>query len=93
MGESETIELETPPIEYSQSPVGKVPYSVHNIRVERDGFQTLVINGCQVFPEQVALQACNLTESGNRMTRADVINIQSNVLNGDFPAKIPENSR
>ncbi|SDP49319.1 peptidoglycan-binding domain-containing protein [Clostridium gasigenes] len=92
MGESETIELETPPIEYSQSPVGKVPYSVHNIRVERDGFQTLVINGCQVFPEQVALQACNLTEGVNRMTRADVINIQSNVLNGEFPAKIPENS-
>lgn len=90
MGESQTIELDAPPFSYSQQPEGQIPYSLYNIRVERNGFETLVINGCQVFAEEVALQACNLIERGNRGMRADVINIQPNVLNGNFPAKIPE---
>lgn len=90
MGESETIELEAPPFEYSQEPTGQIPYSMYDIRVERDGFQPLLINRCQVFPEELALQPCNLLEAGARSFRADVINIESNVLNGDYPSKIPE---
>lgn len=90
MGESQTIEVDAPPISYSQTPEGKVPYSLYNISVERNGFETLIINGCQVFPQEIALQSANLIESVNRSLRADVINIQPNVLNGDFPAKIPE---
>ena len=90
MGETQTIELDAPPLSYSQSPQGKLPYSLYDIRVERSGFETLVINGCQVFPEEIALQPCNLIESSRRKSRADVINIQPNVLNGNFPSKIPE---
>ena len=90
MGETDTIELDAPPLSYSQEPGGNVPYSLYNIRVERQGFETLSINGCQVFPGQIALQACNLIETGNRSSRAEVINIQPNTLNGNFPAKIPE---
>lgn len=90
MGESETIELEAPPFAYSQEPTGQIPYSMYDIRVERDGFQPLLINRCQVFPEELALQPCNLLEAGARSFRADVINIESNVLNGDYPSKIPE---
>ena len=90
MGETQTIELDAPPLAYSQSPNGNLPYSLYNIRVERSGFETLLINGCQVFPEQIALQPCNLIESASRSLRADVINIQPNTLNGNFPAKIPE---
>ncbi|MGL5353540.1 MAG: peptidoglycan-binding domain-containing protein [Clostridium sp.] len=90
MGETETIELDAPPFAYSQSPEEPVPYSLYNIRMERDGFETLVINGCQIFPEETALQLSNLIERGNRSSRANVINIQPNRLNGNFPAKIPE---
>lgn len=91
MGVSDTIELDAPPFEYSQDPnIGRTPYSVYDIKIEREGFQPLLINGCQVFPEELALQNCNLVESGNRSSRLDVINIGPNRLNGDYPAKIPE---
>lgn len=90
MGESQTIELDAPPFAYSQAPEGKVPYSLYNIRVERGGFETLVINGCQVFAEETALQPCNLLQLGQFASRSDVINIQPNVLNGNYPEKIPE---
>lgn len=90
MGESQTIELDAPPLSYSQQPEGDIPYSLYNIRIEKSGFGTLVINGCQVFAEETALQPCNLIETSSRSLRADVINIQPNVLNGNFPEKIPE---
>ncbi|MDV4150154.1 peptidoglycan-binding domain-containing protein [Clostridium sp. AL.422] len=119
MGESEIIELEAPPLEYSQQPTGQVPYSMYDIRIEREGFQTILINGCQIFPDQLAIQQCNLIESSGILTRMEnnntqpnvtnpqsneqnvqpnfqdgnineVINIGPNVLNGNYPEKIPE---
>ncbi|MEG0642214.1 MAG: peptidoglycan-binding protein [Clostridium sp.] len=89
-GLSSTIELEAPPREYSQNPSDKLPYSLYNLRVQRDGFQEIIVRGCQVFPEEVAFQKCNMIEAGNRSSRAEVINILPNRLNGDFPPKIPE---
>ena len=90
-GESQTIELDAPPLEYSQEPSQPTPYSLYDLRVEREGFQVLVINGIQIFPGQTAIQQCRLIENNNRRGyRADVINISPNTLNGNFPAKIPE---
>ena len=90
-GESQVIELSAPPLAYSQEPTGNIPYSLYDLRVERQGFQALVINGIQIFPQEIALQQCNLIESmGRKSYRADIINIQPNTLNGNFPAKIPE---
>ena len=90
-GESQTIELDAPPLEYSQEPSQPTPYSLYDLQVEREGFQVLVINGIQIFPGQTAIQQCRLVENSNRRGfRADVINISPNTLNGNFPAKIPE---
>ena len=90
-GESQVIELSAPPLAYSQEPTGNIPYSLYDLRVERQVFQALVINGIQIFPQEIALQQCNLIESmGRKSYRADIINIQPNTLNGNFPAKIPE---
>lgn len=90
-GESQTIELDAPPLEYSQEPSQPMPYSLYDLRVEARGFQVLVINGIQIFPGQTAIQQCRLIENNNRRSyRADVINISPNTLNGNFPAKIPE---
>ena len=90
-GESQTIELDAPPLEYSQEPSKPTPYSLYDLRVEREGFQVLVINGIQIFPGQTAIQKCQLIENtSSRNFRADVINISPNTLNGNFPAKIPE---
>lgn len=90
-GESQTIELDAPPLEYSQEPSQPMPYSLYDLRVEARGFQVLVINGIQIFPGQTAIQQCRLIENNNRRGyRADVINISPNTLNGNFPEKIPE---
>ena len=90
-GESQTIELDAPPLEYSQQPSQPTPYSLYDLRIERDGFQTLVINGVQIFPMETAIQQCQLIKSNRRgPSRADVINIGPNTLNGNYPAKIPE---
>ena len=91
-GMTEEIELDAPPLEYSLDiNSNKIPYSIYDITVERDGFDTIIIRGCQVFPGQVALQICNLQESSRVSTRQQIIiNILPNTLNGDFPPKIPE---
>lgn len=91
-GLTQEIEVEAPPIEYSlDENSDKTPYSLYDILVEREGFDTLAIRGCQVFPEEVAYQVCNLKEESKaRSMRQDVINILPNTLNGDYPPKIPE---
>lgn len=90
-GETEVVDLDAPPVAYSQEPSDELPYSLYNVRVERDGFQPLIINGVQIFPEELALQYCRLRPNNSRSSyRQQVIEIQPNTLNGDFPAKIPE---
>ena len=85
------IELDAPPIEYSLNENSdRTPYSLYDITVEREGFDTIMIRGCQVFPREVAYQICNLNENITRSTRQEVINILPNTLYGDFPPKIPE---
>ena len=69
-----------------------MPYSLYDIRVERSGFETVVIRDAQIFPNETAYQRVNLIESSNmRASRADVIIILPNTLFGNYPAKIPEN--
>ena len=89
-GESQVIELNAPPLEYSQNPDQPTPYSLYDLRIDKEGFKTLVINGVQIFPSQTAIQQCQLIKSNNRNSRADVINIGPNTLNGNYPSKIPE---
>ena len=92
VGLTQVIELPAPPVEYSLSPnSNQIPYSLYDISVERDGFNPIVISGCQVFPTQVAYQICNL--QGNRgrgHMRQEVIIVPPNRLNGNYPPKIPE---
>lgn len=90
-GLTEEIEVDAPPLEYSLNENSdKIPYSLYDITVEREGFNPITIRGCQVFPGQVAYQICNLNQNSRRSTRQIIINILPNTLNGDYPPKIPE---
>ncbi len=86
----EPIEVEAPQLEYSQNPSDNSPYSLYDIRVQRTGFEEVLIENVQVFPERTALQNVHLRAATNRASRAEVINILPNTLFGDYPAKIPE---
>jgi len=92
VGLTQEIDLTTPPLEYSLDIYNdKMPYSLYDITVDRKGFKTIVIRGCQVFPTRVAYQICNLEASlGRGDMRQEIINVQPNTLYGSFPPKIPE---
>lgn len=93
-GQTIEVDLQAPPLEYSQEPSDNIPYSTCDISVERDGFKPFIVRGCQIFPDRVALQKCALSETSGelvtRATRQNVVDIQPNTLVGNFPPKIPE---
>lgn len=89
-GVTNIIDLTAPPFSYSQEPGNNTPYSLYDILVERDGFNPVSIRGVQIFPQSTAVQQVNLEEVGNRASRAEVILVLPNTLNGNYPAKIPE---
>lgn len=93
-GESAIIELGAPDKELSLKPTDGTPYSQYDIKIEKSGFQPIIIRGCQIFADELAIQPCNMIEmiTGTplRSYREEVIDIQPNRLNGNYPAKIPE---
>jgi hypothetical protein len=92
VGLTQEIELTTPPLEYSLDIYNdKMPYSLYDITIEKDGFKSMVIRGCQILPTQTAFQICNLEPSfAKGAMRQDVINVPPSVLYGNYPPKIPE---
>ncbi|WP_234117165.1 peptidoglycan-binding domain-containing protein [Clostridium hydrogenum] len=82
------VELTTPPLAYSQNPTNQVPYSFVDIRVEALNFKPLFVRGCQIMPDSVAIQNCNLTQNLTR--QEEVIDVKPNTLVGNYPPKIPE---
>ena len=73
-GLTQEIELDAPPLEYSLNEnSNKVPYSLYDITVERQGFDPIVIRGCQVFPGEVAYQICNLNENLRITTKGTLL--------------------
>lgn len=98
-GQTDTIEVETPDLERSLNPENTlIPYALYDITATAEGFDDVIIRGCQVLPEQTALQIFNLIPTSlNRETTEEgvveeirVIDIPPNVQFGDFPPKIPE---
>jgi peptidoglycan hydrolase-like protein with peptidoglycan-binding domain len=89
-GITSTIDLNAPPLAYSQEPTNNLPYSLYDITLRREGFEEVSIRGVQVFPQSTAVQRVNLAETSNRASRAELILILPNTLNGNYPSKIPE---
>ncbi len=102
VGKTETIQLETPPLERSLNVENNlIPYGLCNVTVDVPGYDQLIVRGCQIFPGITALQECNLfplgtarkRHEGNResnVTDIQIIDIPKNTLFGIFPPKIPE---
>ncbi|MDS0525364.1 peptidoglycan-binding protein [Clostridium sp. SHJSY1] len=89
-GLTSTVNLSAPPIEYSNEPSDNAPYSLYDIKVERDGFEDTIVKEVQVFPEQIAFQKIYLKEKAEAPAVAQEIVVLPNTLFGDYPAKIPE---
>ncbi|RDY24098.1 peptidoglycan-binding protein [Romboutsia maritimum] len=89
------LTLSAPDIIYSQQPTNVRPYSQYTIEAKIDGYETIVIDGTQVFPTIESRQSVPLIAKSrcrNSYSRQNEIiyNINDNTLFGTYPPKIPE---
>ena len=88
-GNSETVELPAPPIEYSMEPSENQPYSEYTFQIQADGFEPLSISGAELFSGSLALQDVRLAPlkaSGDFQNYT----IPAHTLFGNYPPKIAE---
>ncbi len=89
-GQTETISLSTPPLEYSLNPsIELQPYSEYTLNISAPGYETLIISGTELLPDVTAIQDVTmrpLTPSGAE----NVYVIPAHTLYGDYPPKIAE---
>lgn len=88
-GQSPTIELPTPPIEYSMSPSEYQPYSEYTVRVTAEGYAPVDISGTELLPEVKALQPVRMDPLEPNEQYEDIV-IPAHTLFYDYPPKIPE---
>lgn len=90
VGQSEVVNLATPPLEYSMSPDQPQPYSEYTIRVEAAGFQSVDVSGVEIFSGIKAIQNIRLRPQQIVEEPLRNIVIPANTLFGDYPPKIAE---
>ena len=88
-GQTETIELPAPPLEYSQIPSEPRPYSDYNIVISAPGYETLTISGSEILPDVTSIQNVSLSPL-EEPTPNEEITIPDHTLYGDYPPKIVE---
>ena len=89
-GQTEVIELETPPLEYSMEPGLNQPYSEYNLKITAPGFEPVEIAGSQMLSGQLALQNLSLEPTITETASYEVLAIGPHTLYGDYPPKIAE---
>lgn len=89
-GQTQTIPLQTPPIEYSLEPDEPMPYSMYNASVTADGYETENIEGIQVYPQNKSIQQIYLKPLSVAQQPSETIVIPPPVIYGDYPEKVPE---
>lgn len=88
-GQTNEIELPTPPIDYSLEPSAEQPYSQFSLRIQAAGFEDVQINGTQVLPDVTAVQPINMLPLESPTTATE-FTIGAHTLFGNYPPKIAE---
>ena len=89
VGQTDTLELEAPPEEYSLSPGEMQPYSEYNFRITAPGYEPLTISGAEILANQLALQDIRLKPLAGPEAYDNVV-IPAHTLYGDYQPKIAE---
>lgn len=89
-GQTETLELAAPPLEYSLNPtIESQPYSEYTLSVTAPGFEPINISGTEILPDVTAIQ--NITMRPSTATpQQEVFVIPAHTLYGAYPPKIAE---
>lgn len=89
-GQTEEIELPSPPLEYSLTPESPQPYSEYNIEVNAPGYEPTTVSGTEILSGTLALQPVEMTPSEIEEQEEETIVIPDHTLYGEYPPKIPE---
>ncbi|MCM1309341.1 MAG: peptidoglycan-binding protein, partial [Butyrivibrio sp.] len=88
-GQTASVSLPAPPLEYSEAPSVEQPYSEYNLVVRAPGYAPISINGIDIFPGEQSIQNIRLHSLGTS-PQSNTFVIGPNTLFGDYPPKIPE---
>jgi peptidoglycan hydrolase-like protein with peptidoglycan-binding domain len=89
-GYAPTIELASPPLEFSMEPGEGKPYSEYDVSVTMEGYQPVNIEGVQILPTATAIQNIRLNPLVRLEEQPQNLFIEQHTLWGIFPPKIPE---
>ena len=90
-GQTETIELAAPPLDYSlNSQNEEQPYSEYTLDISAPGFEPISIAGTEILPTVTAIQNVTLKPMDTPTPSEQVFVIPAHTLYGTYPAKIPE---
>lgn len=89
-GQTETLELSAPPLEYSMEPSEQQPFSQYTITVTAEGFRPVTVTGIEVFSGETSVQKINMDQVNAPGNEIDTIVIPIHTLFGEYPPKIPE---
>lgn len=93
-GQTQTLTLPTPPLEYSMIPQGLQPYSQYDLTISAPGYETTYITGTQLLANEKAIQNVRLIPLPENVPEGESpqqdITIPAHTLNYDYPPKIPE---
>ena len=90
-GQTETIELAAPPLDYSlNSQNEEQPYSEYTLDISAPRFEPISIAGTEILPTVTAIQNVTLKPMDTPTPSEQVFVIPAHTLYGTYPAKIPE---
>lgn len=90
VGQTEVVELDTPPLEYSlDQTIEEQPYSEYTLQVNAPGFEPISIAGAEILADVTALQDVRLHPLIED-AEPEVYVIPAHTLYGEYPPKIPE---
>ncbi len=90
-GQTETIDLAAPPLEYSLDRNNEVqPYSEYTITVTAPGYESVTIAGAEILPTVKALQNITMRPITTDESTEETFVIPAHTLYGTYPPKIPE---
>lgn len=88
-GQSDIINLDAPNSGYSQEPQSPKPYQEFDVLAEKDGFDSVTIEGVQIFSDSLSIQNIYLNyQSDSERT----YNIPAHNLYANYPPKIAEDA-
>ena len=91
-GQSETIELDAPPVEYSPDATNEEqPYAEYTLEVNAPGFEPVNIAGTEILAGVTAIQKIRLRPLVAEDQTQEIFVIPAHTLYGVYPPKIPEN--